>query len=79
MPLRKLTLSVDETVIERARRYSERHQTSISRLVSNYLEALAKQEPQHGTSARVRRLTGILPVDAGRDEYRSHLEEKHRE
>jgi hypothetical protein len=28
-----LNLSLDESVIERARRYSERHDTSISRLV----------------------------------------------
>jgi len=77
MSLRKLTLSVDETVIERARRYSERHQTSISRLVSNFLEALAKEEPQSPLSPTVRRLAGILPTDANRDHYRHYLEEKH--
>lgn len=32
---KKLTLSVDERVVEDARRYSRRHNTSISQLVSN--------------------------------------------
>ena len=77
MSLRKLTLSVDESVIERARRYSERHQTSISRLVSTFLEALAKEEPDSNLSPTVRRLAGILPADVSGDEYRRYLEEKH--
>jgi len=37
---KKLTLSVDERVIERARRYSTRHNTSISQLVTSYLSQL---------------------------------------
>jgi hypothetical protein len=77
MALRKLTLSIDETVIERARKYSDLHRTSISRLVSNYLNALASDDPESGLSPAVRRLMGILPPEAGRDEYRRHLEEKH--
>jgi hypothetical protein len=77
MSLRKLTLSVDEAVIERARRYSELHQTSISRLVSTFLEALGGDAPEREPGPRVRRLTGILPADASRAEYRRYLEEKH--
>jgi hypothetical protein len=77
MSLRKLTLSVDESVIERARNYSERHQTSISRLVSTFLEALAREEPRPALSARVRRLQGILPATATRKDYRDHLAQKH--
>jgi hypothetical protein len=76
MPVRKLTLSVDEAIIERARRYSARHQTSISRLVSDFLAALAKDEPQAELSPPVRRLFGLLPREAGREEYRSYLDGK---
>ena len=73
---KKLTLSVDERVIERARRYSARHRTSISQLVTDYLTQL--DEPA-GTelAAWVRRLRGILPKEASVDDYRRHLEEKH--
>lgn len=77
MGLRKLTLSIDEKVIKRARRYSRRHNVSISRLVTNYLAGL--DEPKRGlpTSRTVNRLRGILPSDASVEEYRAHLQRKY--
>lgn len=73
---KKLTLSVDERVIERARRYSDRHETSISQLVTTYLSQLdAPSEPR--LAPWVRRLRGIVPTDTSVEEYRRHLEEKH--
>ena len=73
---KKLTLSVDERVIERARRYSDRHNTSISQLVTTYLSQL--DAPSESKLAPwVRRLRGILPSDTSVDDYRRHLEEKH--
>lgn len=78
MPSRKkLTLSVDEKIIQGAHRYSERHGTSISRLVSDYLARLAESEPQGHYPAVVRRLIGILPGDVSVDEHQRHLEQKH--
>ena len=78
MPTRKkLTLSVDEQIIERAHRYSQRHNTSISQLVSNYLSHLAEAEPQQPYSPTVRRLIGILPPDVSLDEHHDHVEQKH--
>jgi hypothetical protein len=75
--LRKLTLSIDEGVIKRARRYSREHNVSISRLVTNYLAGLANGEPDSRLSKTVRRLRGILPSTVSVDEYRQHLEKKH--
>lgn len=73
---KKLTLSVDERVIERARRYSTRHNTSISQLVTQYLSQL--DAPSDATLAPwVQRLRGILPSDTSVEDYRRHLEEKH--
>ena len=74
---KKLTLSVDERIIERAHRYSRRHNTSISQLVSNYLARLAEDEPREPYSPTVRRLIGILPPDASVAAYRDYIEEKH--
>jgi hypothetical protein len=74
---KKLTLSVDEQIIERARRYSKRHNTSISRLVSNYLAQLDRPDEEPRYSPTVRRLLGILPSDVSVEDYRRHLEEKH--
>ncbi len=38
----KLTLSVDEAIIERAKGFARRRETSISALVERYLEALTR-------------------------------------
>jgi Family of unknown function (DUF6364) len=73
---KKLTLSIDSDVIERARRYSKDHETSISQLVSTYLSQLDERaDPRF--SPTVRRLLGILPGDVALEDYRRHLEEKH--
>ena len=38
----KLTLKLDKTVIEQAKQYAKEHQTSLSRLIENYLAVLTK-------------------------------------
>ena len=73
---KKLTLSVDEQVIERARRYSVRHKTSISQLVTTYLSRLDSPSDLE-FSPLVRRLRGILPHDVEIEEYHRYLEEKY--
>jgi hypothetical protein len=77
MSRKKLTLSVDEQVIEQARRYSRRHNTSISQLVSNYLAQLDANRGDVAVSPTVRRLTGILPTDTSVEDYQRYLVEKH--
>ncbi|MBI2073461.1 MAG: hypothetical protein HYW06_01525 [Gemmatimonadetes bacterium] len=76
MGLKKLTLSVEEGVIEKARRYSQAHNTSISRLVTQFLARLPGRQKRRD-SPTVRRLVGILSESADVAEYRRHLEEKH--
>lgn len=73
---KKLTLSVDAEVIERARRYSREHDTSISQLVSTYLSQLDSPSDRR-LSAWVRRLVGVLPSDVSIEEHREHVEKKH--
>ena len=75
MPTKKLTLSVDEQVIETARVYSREHNTSISRLVSGFLARLSESDSL--ATPRVRRLMGLLPPEANEAEYYRHLDEKH--
>ena len=75
MSRKKLTLSVDEDVIRKAKRYSRRHDTSISRLVTEFLSSLSDDE---GFEAPVvSRLRGILPSTVSVEEYRDHLAEKY--
>ncbi len=75
----KLTLSVDDKVIRRAKRYAEKRGTSVSRLVQGFLDLLARP-PAVEEDARtpvLRRLRGILRR-GDREGYRKHLTEKYR-
>lgn len=75
MALKKLTLTVEEEVIEKARGYSAAHNTSISRLVGHFLARLPVPEQRYGPT--VERLIGVLPADVSVSEYHEHLEGKY--
>ncbi|MDT8369673.1 MAG: DUF6364 family protein [Longimicrobiales bacterium] len=81
MPRQRLNLTLDPELIERARRYSREHGTSISRLVGHFLASLP-DDPTMGTpeeelTPTVRRLVGVAGGGPDRDDYRAHLLEKH--
>jgi hypothetical protein len=72
---KKLTLSVDERLITKVKRFSIRNQTTVSELFSDFVSTL---EDGGGRSASVLdRLTGILSEETSREDYREHLREKH--
>lgn len=77
----KLTLRIEEALIERAKSYARQSGKSVSQLVSDYLELLPRPEGQRKRPMTpiVRSLRGVL-AGSGLDEedYRRHLEEKHR-
>lgn len=78
----KLTLKLDEEIIEEAKAYAVREGVSLSRMVANYFAGLASRES--GTSApptgTVAELAGLL---AGKDlgpherDYAEFLERKY--
>jgi hypothetical protein len=75
MPKKKLTLSVDADVITRAKQFSERNDTSISELVTSFLQSLDSEgEPR---SPIVERLRGVIPPNTTLDEYDRYRVEKH--
>jgi hypothetical protein len=74
MALTKLTLTIDEEVVRRAREYSDARQTSISRLVNSFLAGLTVQEPRD-LHPVIQRLAGLLPSDTDEADYYRHLEE----
>ena len=74
----KLTLSVETSVVARARRYAAEHNTSISHLVETYLTAVVAPAPDDAEDAPVlRRLRGCLRK-ADMADYRRHLAAKYR-
>lgn len=77
---KKLTLRMDQDAIERAKAYAEERGTSVSKLVEQFFEALV---PKTGAdeveiSPFVASFRGVASGEADEEDYRRHLEEKHR-
>jgi hypothetical protein len=74
----KLTLSVDDRVVSRAKQYAKRRGVSISEMVEAYLAAVADPpSPVKGAAPILRSVRGILK-HADISEYRKHLGTKYR-
>jgi hypothetical protein len=77
----KLTLRLDDRLIERAKRYSDRSGKSVSQLVADYFALIETDERIPGTelTPRVRALIGSLKgASTTEAEYRRHLDESNR-
>lgn len=71
-------LSLDPDAVKRGERYSHRHGTSLSRLVSGFLRALPLEESGRKLSPAVQRLRGVAAgARAGREDYLEHLHRKY--
>ena len=79
MPKKRLNITVDAAVVDRARRYTQRHNTSISGLVGEFLAHLPDADTTGNgeLSPTVRRLLGIAAGGPDREDYRRHLLEKY--
>lgn len=75
----KLTLNIDQTVIEEAKSYAKDHSVSLSKLIENYLLSLTKKNKgKSKVSPLVESLTGIIPNDFDeRKEYRDYIDKKY--
>lgn len=73
----KLTIRVPRHLLEGAKRYASEHNTTMTRLVSEYLRRLSTQDNTLADAPIVQRLSGALSQRASVDDYRQHLEEKY--
>ena len=74
---KKLTLRLNQRLIEQAKEYASKHNISVSELVETYfLQLDLAREATH--TPLVKRLTGILPADVDvKQEYEDYLIEKY--
>ena len=76
----KLTLRLDEDLIQRAKSYAKKRSKSVSQLVADYFASLDKKPKRPGRDLTpiVRSLKGALNrTDVDVEDYRRHLEERH--
>lgn len=77
----KLTLTVEEKVIEKAKSYAKRTGRSLSELVENYLRTLtAENKDMQQVSPKLKKIIGAvkLPDDFDEEgELRTYFEKKH--
>ena len=74
-----LNLTIDVSTVERARRYGERHDVSISRLVGDFLSRLpAEDEEDLNINGPItRRLFGLAKGGPDEEDYHRFLLEKY--
>jgi hypothetical protein len=74
----KLTLRLEESLIQKAKSYAKQHDKSLSKVVSDYFQILTGQTERTKTPPITRSLIGVLESkDIDEGDYKRHLEEKY--
>lgn len=67
---KKLTLSLDQTVIEKAKNYAKKNKTSLSKMIESYFDSLTNNEIEENEipiSPLVESLCGVIELPEGFD------------
>ena len=73
----KLTLRLEDSLIQQAKGYAKEHDQSVSQLVANYFQVLMQQPEKPSLSPVTQSLIGILESsDIEQKDYKDYLEEK---
>jgi hypothetical protein len=73
----KLTIRVRRDWLEEAKRYARENNTTLTRLVSEYLRHLAAEKDPLSDASIVQRLSGVLSQDVAVEDCREYLEQKY--
>jgi formiminotetrahydrofolate cyclodeaminase len=76
----KLTLTVEKTIIEKAKIYAKQTGRSLSELIENYLETVIQDNSNEKISPKLKKIVGSVKLPKNFDEkkeLRSYLENKH--
>ena len=80
---KKLTLSLNDNIIETAKRYAKSNNISLSKLIESYLGSLTKKEQkkEDQITPLVKSLSGVISIEDDfdeKDEYTQYLIEKYK-
>lgn len=76
----KLTLKLNENVIERAKQYAKENNISLSRMIESYLQAVTlRKKTKMKISPLVESLTGVIELEKNdyRKDYSDFLSQKY--
>lgn len=70
---RKLTLSLNSNIIDKAKGYAKSHGTSLSKMIENYLSSVVSEETNGESkyTPTVNRLVGIIDLSIDYDNFKS--------
>jgi len=80
----KLTLRLNQKVIERAKIYARQHNISLSRMIESYLEAVTlpyEEEKKNYITPLVESISGVIELPSDYDykkEYHEYLSKKYK-
>ena len=74
----KLTLTVEKSVIEKAKKYAKGTQRSLSEMVQKYLESLVEESDKSELSPKIKKLAGSLKLPENFD-YDKALDDYYKE
>lgn len=73
----KLTVRVPRKLLENAKLYAKANNTTLTELISVYLERIPAGLESLDKAPVVRQITGLLSSDVSGNDYKKHLEEKY--
>ena len=76
----KLTLKLDNSIIEQAKTYAKDKNTSLSKLIESYLGKLVSPNDTQEVTPLVKSLSGVIDLPKKFDvkkEYKKHLSKKY--
>jgi hypothetical protein len=76
----KLTLKLNISIIEQAKNYAKKKNTSLSKLIESYLGKLVEPSDAHEVTPLVKSLSGVVQLPKNFDvkkEYKKHIVNKY--
>ena len=76
----KLTLTVEKSIIDRAKSYAKNTGRSLSEIIENYLATITQENDATELSPKLKKIVGVVKLPKDFDEkaeLRSEIEKKH--
>ena len=73
----KLTVRVPRIYLENTKCYARAHNTTLTELISAYLQSIPSENAALDAAPVVRQLSGLLSGEISLENYHAHLEQKY--